>query len=144
MTTISGITTTMSGITGGAKCHFDYYAPLEACGLPCHASPMLSQRIALHYVVFAGATITWLLVTPAAASVFRCINPVSGAGWTINVDFAHATVDSYAANITRRWITWHNTADQGFYSLDRLSGDLTIRRASSTGGYEQHASCRPD
>lgn len=96
------------------------------------------------YVVFAGAVTIWLLASPAAASVFRCINPVSGASWNVSVDFVHATVDSYAAHITKRWITWHNTADQGFYDLDRLSGDLRIRRASSTGGYEQHASCRPD
>jgi hypothetical protein len=78
----------------------------------------------------------------AAPAVFRCTNDVSGAQWNVTIDFDHATADSYPAAITRRQIYWHNTADQGFYSLDRNTGDLTILRASSTGGYEQHVRCR--
>ncbi len=79
----------------------------------------------------------------AAPTVFRCTNPVSGAQWNVTVDFAQKTVDSWPATITGRRISWHDRADEGFYSMDRATGDLRILRASSTGGYEQHDFCRP-
>ena len=87
---------------------------------------------------------TPLATVTAQPTVFACTNPASGARWAIHVDFAHDTVDSWPADVTSRWITWHDRADQGFYSLNRASGELTITRASSTGGYEQRADCRPD
>jgi hypothetical protein len=94
-------------------------------------------------VAIVGVTISAPLQPAAAtATVFRCTNNVSGAQWNVIIDFDNATADSYPAEITGRQIYWHNTADQGFYYLNRITGDLTILRASSTGGYEQHVSCR--
>ncbi len=84
-----------------------------------------------------------LAAADGSPAAFTCTNPASGARWTIGIDFAHKTVDSWPAAITSRQISWHDRKDQGFYSLDRASGELTITRASSTGGYQQHLSCRP-
>jgi hypothetical protein len=83
---------------------------------------------------------------PAAAAdgaVFRCTNPASGASWEIRVDYRRNLVDSFPAEISERWISWHDTAQGGHYDLDRSSGDLTVRFASSTGGYFLYDKCRP-
>ncbi len=79
----------------------------------------------------------------AAATAFRCINQESGARWTLHVDFDHGTVDGYPASVGPREISWHDTQDQSFYSLDRATGDLKMVRASSLGGWELHAVCHP-
>lgn len=80
---------------------------------------------------------------PAAAAtiMFRCANTESGARWTLQFDSANATVDGYPATVGQRLIAWHDTQDQGFYTLDRSSGDLKIVRGSSMGGWELHAIC---
>jgi hypothetical protein len=74
---------------------------------------------------------------------WRCTNSASGASWTIAVDLAHRQVDRFPATITRRWISWHDP-DRGFYDLDRATGALQLRNASSTGGYFMHYRCRAE
>ncbi|HUA77190.1 MAG TPA: hypothetical protein VMA86_05930 [Acetobacteraceae bacterium] len=78
----------------------------------------------------------------AETTTFRCTNEQSGADWTLQVDSGNGTVDGYPATIGQRLISWHNAADQGFYTLDRANGDLKIVRGSSMGGWEMHALCR--
>jgi hypothetical protein len=75
-------------------------------------------------------------------AVFRCTNPTSGTSWDISVDYARNRVDAFPAEISDRWISWHDTAQGGFYDLDRLTGELTVRFASSTGGYFLYDKCR--
>lgn len=90
-----------------------------------------------------GAVPVAALPHGAAGEVFRCRNPSSGAAWQITIDRARATVDSYAAAITERHAAWHDTAQGGYYDLDLQTGALTVRQASSTGGYFLHDRCRP-
>jgi hypothetical protein len=71
----------------------------------------------------------------------RCTNPVSGASWPIIVDLDHSRVDSLAATITDQWINWHDPK-QGIFELERATGRLQFRNASSTGGYFLHYTCR--
>ncbi len=73
----------------------------------------------------------------------RCTNPVSGANWPIVVDLDHRRVDSLAATITDKWIRWHDP-QQGFFDLERATGKLRFRNASSTGGYFLHYLCRAE
>jgi hypothetical protein len=79
-----------------------------------------------------------------APTTMTCTNPVSGASWKINVDFAKATVDANAARISEASISWHDPKDGGNYTLDRKTGKLTVIVASSTGGYFLYDNCRPD
>jgi hypothetical protein len=73
----------------------------------------------------------------------RCTNPASGTSWPIVVDLDHSRVDSLAATITDRRITWHDP-NQGYFDFDRATGQLQFRNASSTGGYFLHYTCRPE
>jgi hypothetical protein len=73
----------------------------------------------------------------------RCTNLVSGAGWTIVVDAVRGRVDRLPATITDKSISWHDPA-QGFFDLDRTTGELQLRNASSTGGYFLHYRCAPE
>jgi hypothetical protein len=73
----------------------------------------------------------------------RCTNPASGASWPIVVDLDHRRVDSLSATITGKRITWHDPK-QGFFDLERGSGKLELRNASSTGGYFLYYVCRPE
>jgi len=73
----------------------------------------------------------------------RCSNPASGASWSTVVDLARGKVDSFPAKISENWISWHDPK-QGFFDLDRATGALQLRNASSTGGYFLHYVCRPD
>ena len=88
-----------------------------------------------------------LLLSPrdayAGGAVWLCTNPHSGATWRVRVDFDHSRVDAFPAKITTRRITWRDTAHGGIYELDRTSGELTVRYASSTGGYFLHDRCEP-
>ncbi len=77
----------------------------------------------------------------AAETRYVCRNPSSGATWDIEVDDEHSLADSYPARITDDSITWHDTRHGGFYELDRRTGALTVRYASSTGGYALHDVC---
>jgi len=123
--------------------------PLAGAGAAWH-NPRMGKRgqnrgrIAV-LLVF-GAIATGIMTVPpvpaeTATSIFECTNEASGARWSISIDFDRKTADSWPASITRRAISWHDRVDQGFYSLNRATGDLTILRASSTGGYEQHDAC---
>jgi hypothetical protein len=71
----------------------------------------------------------------------RCTNPASGASWPITVDLDHSRVDSLAATITDGWINWHDPK-QGVFELERATGRLQFRNASSTGGYFLYYTCR--
>ena len=79
----------------------------------------------------------------AAAGILhlRCTNPASGASWPITVDLDHSRVDSLAATITDEWINWHDPK-QGVFELERATGRLQFRNASSTGGYFLYYTCR--
>jgi hypothetical protein len=81
---------------------------------------------------------------PAAAAGIlhlRCTNPFSGTSWPIIVDLDHDRVDSLAATITLEWISWHDP-ERGYFDLERATGRLQLRNASSTGGYFLHYTCR--
>ena len=87
------------------------------------------------------AAILPLLLAGLPARAITCTNPVSGASWTVAVDLAHATVDSYPARVTRDAITWRDPTTNGRYELDRVTGALTAIIPSSTGGYIMHDRC---
>jgi hypothetical protein len=80
----------------------------------------------------------------AATFTFRCINPKSGTTWEVKVDYDRSTADSFPAEISGSQIVWHDTLHGGYYYLDRASGALTFRNASSTGGYATHHTCHAD
>jgi hypothetical protein len=82
--------------------------------------------------------------TAAAAGILnlRCTNPASGASWPVIVDLDHSRVDSFPATITNKWISWRDPK-QGFFDLERATGRLQFRNASSTGGYFLYYACRP-
>jgi hypothetical protein len=73
----------------------------------------------------------------------RCTNPVSGANWQVVVDLARQRVDSLPAEISDSWISWHDPAG-GFFDLERATGRLRVRIASSTGGYSSYDTCRSE
>jgi hypothetical protein len=73
----------------------------------------------------------------------RCTNPASGANWPVVVDLDHARVDMLPATITEKWISWPDPK-QGFFDLERATGKLQFRNASSTGGYFLYYTCRPE
>lgn len=77
-----------------------------------------------------------------ATARLRCANPASGAQWEIVVDYGRRRVDSFPAEITRARIRWRDTRRGGIYDLDRKTGALTVRFASSTGGYFLYDRCQ--
>jgi hypothetical protein len=80
--------------------------------------------------------------TPSGDRAITCTNPASGASWQIAIDFERRTVDSFAATISDSTISWRDPRDQGNYTLDRKSGNLTVAIPSSTGGYFIHDQCK--
>jgi hypothetical protein len=92
-------------------------------------------------IVLAGAG----AASSAAAAMLhlRCTNAASGTSWTLAIDIDRARVNSLPATITDKWISWRNP-QAGFFDLERSSGKLQMRNASSTGGYFLHYQCRPD
>ncbi len=60
----------------------------------------------------------------------------------MKVDLVKRTVDSYPADISDRSITWQDTRRGGIYEYDRISGNMTMRGPSSTGGYFLYYRCR--
>jgi hypothetical protein len=97
-------------------------------------------------VMALGALAAGLLAVPCfgaaePVALFKCTNLVSGATWTIRIDFEKRTVDAYPAKISRTEISWRDGPDGGHYTLDRKSGALTVVYASSTGGYFIHDRC---
>jgi hypothetical protein len=75
-------------------------------------------------------------------SQFQCTNPASGATWDVKVDYDRSTADSFPAEITNSQIAWHDALRGGYYYLDRASGALTFKNATTTGGYALHDTCR--
>lgn len=73
----------------------------------------------------------------------RCTNDKSGAGWDIVVDLDKHRVDSQPATITDTQISWPDPK-QGTYELERATGKLLFRNASSTGGYFLYYTCKPE
>ncbi|HEU0155957.1 MAG TPA: hypothetical protein VFQ82_07785 [Stellaceae bacterium] len=73
----------------------------------------------------------------------RCTNPASGTNWPLVVDLARGRVDAFPAEVSERAISWHEP-ERGFFELDRATGKLELRNASSTGGYFLHYTCRPE
>jgi hypothetical protein len=94
-----------------------------------------------------GLAAIWLAATAgdarAATARFRCTNPASGTSWEIVVDHERSLVDALPAQITERWISWFDPSDRGYFDLERATGDLQVRHASSTGGYFLFDKCRP-
>lgn len=79
----------------------------------------------------------------AATLDLRCTNAASGASWPLAIDLDRGRVGSLPATITKEWISWHDP-QTGFFDLERDTGKLQLRNASSTGGYFLHYLCRPD
>jgi hypothetical protein len=73
----------------------------------------------------------------------RCTNPTSGFNWPVVVDLDHNLVDSQSASISDGWISWHNPSG-GTYELERATGKLQLRAASSTGGFFLYYTCKPE
>ena len=102
----------------------------------------------LRSIVWFGAlAAVWLVpLSSVKASqderVITCTNLASGSSWQIRLDFGKATVDSNPARMSDTKITWHDATGGGNYTLDRVSGNLTVVVASSTGGYFLHHRCR--
>jgi hypothetical protein len=91
--------------------------------------------------VIAGCALLVALAVPgrpAAAALLRL-----RCNWAVVVDLDRSRVDSLPATITEQSISWHDP-NQGFYDLDRATGQLEFRNASSTGGYFLHYTCRPE
>ena len=74
-------------------------------------------------------------------TALTCTNPASGASWQIMIDYRQPAVDSNPAEISRAGISWFDPKDGSNNVLDRRSGELTARVASSTGGYFRRARC---
>lgn len=104
---------------------------------------MRLRRHALLLGVLAGGLAALANCQSALTAEMRyiCRNPSSGATWDIRIDEARSLADSYPARITDDSITWHDTGRGGFYELNRRTGALTVRYASSTGGYALHDVC---
>jgi hypothetical protein len=89
----------------------------------------------------SGLPLTVRLPAHAAEVAFRCVNPASGSAWNLKIDDERQTANSLPAEITATRIMWHDIVRGGFYELDRKSGLLTFRNASSTGGYMLYHRC---
>ena len=77
----------------------------------------------------------------AVEITFRCVNQASGTTWYLEIDDERQTADSLPAEFSPTRIMWHDVRRGGFYELDRQSGLLTFRNASSTGGYILYHRC---
>jgi len=73
---------------------------------------------------------------------FRCTNTASGASWDVAVDLDNRRVDNLPAEIDAHSISWRD-AESRIYELDRATGAMRMRNASSTGGYYLYFTCRP-
>jgi hypothetical protein len=105
----------------------------------------------LKWILAAGlAALAAGMAVPAASgepqpgvTALTCVNPASGASWQIRIDYDKGTVDANPARISDAKISWHDAKDGGNYTLDRVSGKLTVIVASSTGGYFLYDHCGP-
>ena len=80
-------------------------------------------------------------ISPNATHV-RCVNTVSGAGWTLALDHAHGLADGRPARFDAHRAVWTDAARTSVYDLDLQHGALTITRGSSTGGWVAAFACR--
>ena len=105
---------------------------------------LTGQRRSVFRFAITAAWAVSLAPTDAHAktTVLDCTNPSSGTTWNVAVDFDRRLVDSFPADITDSSITWRDTLHGGTYEFDRVTGQLTMRNASSTGGYFLHDQCR--
>jgi hypothetical protein len=94
-------------------------------------------------LAFSAMTTVAGWAAEAGVQHLRCTNPASGANWQVTVDLDHHTVDSQPAKISESWISWPD-AKQGSFDLERATGKLQFRNASSTGGYYLIYSCRTE
>jgi hypothetical protein len=88
------------------------------------------------------------LIPPASAAGagilnLRCTNPVGGANWPIVVDLDRGFVDTRPATISDKWITWTD-GKSGVYELERATGKLRLRAASTTGGFFLYYTCQSE
>ncbi len=113
-------------------------------GTALHRWWLVSLGAAFLLAMLAAALASWgaAAQTQGGNRVTTCTNPASGAPWQITIDFDRRTVDSYAATISDSTIAWRDPRDQGNYTLDRKSGNLTAAIPSSTGGYFIHDQCK--
>ncbi len=89
-------------------------------------------------------TVVLTMGTAAADTLnLRCTNAASGSSWDIAVDPDHGRVDNIAAEINGASITWRDPENR-VYELNRGTGALRMRNASSTGGYFLYYTCRPE
>lgn len=105
-----------------------------------------ARRMATVVLALPLATATSLAAASAAAGGIlhmRCTNPVGGAAWSIAVDLDRQLVDTRPAKISDGWISWRGQHG-GIYELERATGKLQLRAASTTGGYFLHYSCQPE
>jgi hypothetical protein len=84
---------------------------------------------------------TGKLVIGSGATLIRCVNLASGASWTIDLDAARQMADGQRAEFGLSTVHWRDPVNTGDYELDRVSGKLTVIRASSTGGYTLFYAC---
>ena len=115
--------------------------------LPWH--PAWNYAAVALVIALTGA---WFVVAPYFAGnrsepgkpavTLDCTNPDSGKAWALKVDYAAGTVDGHPAEFTGSEIAWHDPANGSSYELDRKTGALTMRRASSVGGYLMWSRCR--
>jgi len=93
----------------------------------------------------AAAFILFAVVQGSAAETgtlhLRCTNAASGTTWPVVVDLDRRQVDSLPATINDKWISWPDPK-QGVFDLERATGRLQFRNASSTGGYILSYTCR--
>jgi hypothetical protein len=117
----------------------------DAAMMPGSTAARARRRRAVPHWVIVAILFSVTYVGPAGAALLRlrCTNPASGANWSIIVDLDRGQVDSLPATITDQSISWHDPK-QGFFDLDRATGKLEMRNASSTGGYFLHYTCRPE
>ena len=99
------------------------------------------------FVAAIACVTAGLVVSPITSyaqqneAAITCTNPASGASWQVMIDYGKATVDSYPAKISLTAISWFDRKEQGNYTLDRKSGNLTVIFASSTAGHFIYDRC---
>ena len=110
--------------------------------IPPRASGIGIGGIALALAAPALAALAAPALAQHGASAMTCTNPASGAAWQIAIDYDRGTVNANPARISDAEITWHDPSDNGNYTLDRKTGNLTMIVASSTGGAFFYHRCK--
>ena len=99
-----------------------------------------AKGLGLGVILAVVAALPGHAATMTGTLKLRCTNPVGGANWSIVVDLDHRLVDTQPADISETWISWRDQHG-GVYELERATGKLQLRAASTTGGYFLHYSC---